>query len=171
MQKLSEKAYWDQFEQSPEFVVLFLPGEMFFSAALEQDPELIEAGVRQKIIIATPTTLIALLRAVAYGWTQERLSKNAEDISSLGKKLYARIRTFAAHMTNMRNSLHKAVESHNKAIGSLETSVLSPARSLKNLSGSADDDIDTIEPIEIVPRAIQSNELLLPGIAVDEDLT
>ena len=116
LQKVSEKAYWDQFEQSPEFVVLFLPGEMFFSAALEQDPELIEAGVRQKIIIATPTTLIALLRAVGYGWTQERLSRNAEEISNLGKKLYARIRTFAGHMTNLRGSLQKAVDSHNKAI-------------------------------------------------------
>ncbi len=171
LQKLSEKAYWDQFDQSPEFVVLFLPGEMFFSAALEQDPGLIEAGVRQKIIIATPTTLIALLRAVSYGWTQERLSRNAEEISNLGKKLYARIRTFASHMGSMRNSLQKAIDSHNKAIGSLEASVLPPARSLKNLSGSSDDDIETIEPIETMPRAIQSNELLLPGISVDEDMT
>lgn len=170
LQKLSEKAYWDQFEQSPEFVVLFLPGEMFFSAALEQDPELIEAGVRQRVIIATPTTLIALLRAVAYGWTQERLSRNAEEISNLGKRLYARIKTFAGYMTNMRSGLQKAVDAHNKAVGSLESSVLVPARSLKNLSTSTEDDIDVIEPLEIMPRAIQSAELRLPGMAVDEDL-
>ncbi len=171
LQKLSKKAYWDQFEQSPEFVVLFLPGEMFFSAALEQDPELIEAGVKQKVIIATPTTLIALLRAVAYGWTQERLSRDAEEISNLGKKLYVRIRKFTEHMTNLRNHLEKVVDCHNKAVGSLEASVVPAARSLKTLAACAEADIEAIEPIEIMTRSIQSNELLLPGISADEGMT
>jgi DNA recombination protein RmuC len=162
VKKLSEKEYWREAASSPEFVVLFLPGEMFFSAALQQDPELIEFGARQKIIIATPTTLIALLRAVAYGWTSEALSKNAEEISNLGKRLYARIRAFAEHMTSVGTSLNKAIDYYNKAIGSLETSVLPPARTLKELAVSPDKDIDTFEPIELMPRSIQSSELLSP---------
>ena len=160
LKQLSAKSYWAQFDQSPEFVVLFLPGEMFFSAALQQSPELIELGARDKVIIATPTTLIALLRAVAIGWTSEALSKNAEEISNLGRKLYSRIRTFAGHMTNMSSNLKKTVDYYNKAIGSLETTVLPSARTLKNLSVSPEADIESFEPIEIVPRDIQAIELL-----------
>ncbi len=169
IQKLSGKSYQNQLNQSPEFVVLFLPGEMFFSAALEQDPELIEFGVRKNVIIATPTSLIAILRAIAYGWTQERLSKNAEEISNLGKKLYTRIRVFAGHMSDLRNSLQKAVNSHNKAVGSLESNILPSARLLKSLSATTEEDLETIEPIETLPRAIQSDELLLPEKHVDDE--
>jgi DNA recombination protein RmuC len=160
MDKLSRKKYWNQFDASPEFVIMYLPGENIYSAALQCDSELIKVGVEKKVFIATPTTLIALLHAVVHGWSQESLSKNAEEISSLGKELYARISTFASHMGGLRNSLQNAVEAHNKAVGSLETRVLPSARALKELSVSAEPDIEDFKPIEKAPREIQAPELL-----------
>jgi DNA recombination protein RmuC len=161
MEKLSRKKYWNQFDTSPEFVIMYLPGENIYSAALQRDSELIKAGIDKKIFIATPTTLIALLHAVAHGWTQESLSRNAEEISSLGKDLYSRISSFASHMGSLRNGLQNAVEAHNRAVGSLETRVLPTARTLKELSVSAEPDIEDFRPIEKAPRAIQAPELLL----------
>ena len=156
--KLGAKAYWDQFKPSPEFVVLFLPGETFFSAALEHDPTLIEAGSEQKVILATPTTLIALLRAVAYGWRQEQLAENAEKISQLGRELHDRIGTLADHFSRVGTSFNTAIGHYNKAVASLETRVLVSARKFKELGASAQDDIPAPAQIESAPRALTPGE-------------
>lgn len=153
MSRLSSKAYWEQFDSSPEFVVMFLPGETFFSAALEQDPGLIEEGVNQGVIPASPTTLIALLKAVAYGWRQERIAESAHQISELGKELHERLRIFATHLGAVGKDLDRAVDAYNKAVGSLESRVLVSARRFPEL-GAGTGEIPEPVPIETTTRTL-----------------
>jgi DNA recombination protein RmuC len=157
--KLGRKSYWEQFQPSPDFVVLFLPGETFYSAALEIDPGLIEYGVEQRVILATPTTLIALLRAVAYGWKQEALTENAREVSALGKELYERLATLADHWSDVGKHLGGAVGAFNKAVGSLETRVLVSARKFRDLKVAPESkEIASTAPLDSVPRALQAQE-------------
>lgn len=153
MNQLAARGYWQQFDQAPEVVVLFLPGESFFAAALQQDRTLIEDAMAKRVFLATPTTLIAFLRTVAFGWRQERIEKNAQEISELGKQLYDRIRIFVDHMTAVGSALGKAVESYNNATGSLVTRVLPAARRFKELGAAVGDDISELEGVDRVPRA------------------
>ncbi len=153
---LSKKSYHQHFSPTPEFVVLFLPSETFFSAALQYDPALIEVGADQGVIIATPTTLIALLRAVAYGWKQESISQHAEEVSQLGHELYKRIVDMTGHFSKMGRALSTAVESYNKGIGSLETRVLVSARKFKELGAAASKlEIDAVDVVEKSPRRVE----------------
>lgn len=152
MDELSLKAYWTQFERAPEFVVLFLPGEQFLGAALDQDPRLIEEGFARGVVLATPATLIALLRAVGYGWRQEQLTAHAEEAGKLGKDLYERMAVLAEHLNDVGQALGKSVSAYNRAVGSLETRILPAARRFKELGVSSDKDIPLLEPAELVPR-------------------
>jgi DNA recombination protein RmuC len=168
--KLGEKSYWEQLGATPEFVVLFLPGETFFSAALEQDPTLIEYGVDRKVILATPTTLIALLKAVAYGWKQEQIAEHAVAISKLGRELHERLRVLAGHFADVGKKLDGAVDSYNRAVGSLESRVLVSARKFKDLGASSDREIEEMPAIEKAARYIQIEETrLIPGLLDELD--
>ena len=162
--KLGRKAYWEQFQPSPDFVVLFLPGETFYAAALEADPSLIEQGVDQRVIMATPTTLIALLRAVAYGWNQQALTDNAERISALGRELYERIGTVAEHWSRVGKNLGEAVGAYNKSVASMESRVLVSARKFRELkvsgAGGEEKEIAELNQVDALPRVAQAPELL-----------
>jgi DNA recombination protein RmuC len=164
MTALGRKAYWEAFEPTPEFVVMFLPGEAFFSAALQQDPALIEFGVNEKVIPATPTTLIALLRAVAYGWRQEALALNAAEIANLGKDLHGRLATLGEHWQKVGQRLGKAVEAYNQSVGALEGRVLSSARKFRDLRAVAtEEEIETVVQIEQQVRVLTAEELAAPA--------
>jgi DNA recombination protein RmuC len=160
IRKLSARSYWAQFSEAPDFVLLFLPGEHFYNAALEADPSLIQQGVDQQVLIATPTTLIALLRAVHYGWQQEKVAENAREISELGRELHTRIGTVAEHVQRLGKRLGGAVDAYNQAVGSLETRVLVSARRFADHGVVGHDkQIAPIDPIDVVPRSPQATEL------------
>jgi DNA recombination protein RmuC len=152
MIKLASKDYWSQFKESPEFVVLFIPGESFLSSALETDTTLIEDGIERRVIIATPTTFIALLRAIAYGWRQEQLTKNAQEISELGRQLYERMGTLVQHLENVGANLEKAIGAYNRAVGSIEARVLPSVRKFKELGVSGTEEVPVLEQIDQTPR-------------------
>ena len=161
IERLSRKAYWEQFDSAPDFVVLFLPGEVFFSAALERDPMLIEFGADKKIILATPTTLIALLRAVCYGWRQEKLAQNAREISQLGSELYKRVGDMSVHFGRLGKSLNSSVEAFNQAAGNIEGRVLVTARKFKELGAAPlGKEIEVLPQVEQLAREMQAPELL-----------
>jgi DNA recombination protein RmuC len=157
--KLSHKSYWSQFEQTPEFVVLFIPGETYLSAALEQDPGLIEDGVNQQVIIATPTTLIALLRAVAYGWRQETIAESARAISELGRDVYSRLSKFTEHLAKVGRGLESAAGAYNEAVGSLETRVLPTARKFKEHGVSPAAELAPLPGVDRGIRPVTAPEL------------
>jgi DNA recombination protein RmuC len=160
MTALGRKAYWASFEPTPEFVVMFLPGEAFFSAALQQDPSLIEFGVNEKVIPATPTTLIALLRAVAYGWRQEALAINAAEIAKLGKDLYERIGKLGEHWMRVGDRLGKAVDAYNQSVATLEGRVLPAARKFRDLKAvPTDEDIEAVAQVDKQARMLAAEEL------------
>lgn len=159
MLMLGRKSYWEQFQRAPEFVVLFLPAETFFSAALEHDPALIEAGVEERVILATPTTLIALLKSIAYGWRQESIAKNAEEISQLGRELYKRIGDMGVHFAKVGKNLESAVDSYNKTVGSFESRVLVTARKFKDLETTGTEkELETLDQIEKSVRSLEKIE-------------
>jgi DNA recombination protein RmuC len=157
--KLSAKSYWSQFEQTPEFVVLFIPGENFLSAALEQDPALIEDGVNQQVLITTPTSLIALLRTVAYGWRQETIAESARQISELGRDVYSRLSKFTEHLAKVGRGLETAAGAYNEAVGSLETRVLPSARKFKEHGISPAAELAPLNVVERGVRAVTAPEL------------
>ena len=154
IRKLSSKAYWEQFSQSPEFVILFIPGDQFLSAALNEDPELIEHALSQHIILSTPTSFVALLKAVAYGWRQLALADNAEEIRRLAEDLYGRLGTFVTHLNKVGKQLSSSVENYNRAVGSLERKVLPGARKFVELGVHPKKEIESVEPLEALPRTI-----------------
>jgi len=157
---LSKKSYWQQFDDSPEFVIAFIPGDPLLAAALEHDPTLLEHAVSSHVLLATPTTLIGLLRAVAYGWQQDALAENAREVQQIGRELYKRLATFGEHMARTGRSLSGAVDAYNKAVGSLERNVLPQARRFQELGvGGSDKDVPMLDQVDAVARGLQAPEL------------
>jgi DNA recombination protein RmuC len=159
MAKLSLKSYWEQFQPAPEFVIMFIPGEAFYSAALEQDPGLIEEGVSQRVLLATPTTLIGVLKAVAYGWHQETVAESARAVSKLGKELHGRLAVLGDHMARLGLQLDRAVSTYNQTVGSLERRVLPAARRFSELGADGGREIPALEPVDKTTQLPQALEL------------
>lgn len=158
IEALASKGYWNQFPSAPDFVVMFLPGESFFSAACQYDPSLIEFAVSQHVIPASPTTLITLLKTVQFGWRQERIAESAQHISALGRELYDRLRVLGEHFERCGNGLRNAVDHYNKAVGSLESRVLVSARKFRELGSGSTDDIDALDVIDVNPKKLQADD-------------
>lgn len=156
--ELAKKEYWNQFDKSPDFVILFIPGDQFLAAALDRDPNLIEDALRQKVMLATPTSFVALLKAVAYGWRQVALAENAETIRKLAEDLYHRLATYGEHMGKVGKSLGNAVENYNRAVGSLERNVLPGARKFTELGVHPKKDMPELDPLDHQPRKLDSDE-------------
>jgi DNA recombination protein RmuC len=157
--KLSSKSYWSQFSSSPEFVVMFLPGEALFSTALEQCPTLIEDAASQNVLVASPTTLIAMLRSVSYGWRQEKVAESARAVSDLGRELHSRLGTLVGHFMKLGRSLESSVRAYNDTVGSMESRVLVTARKLSEHGAvAADQDLPEPQQIETAPRSVQALE-------------
>jgi DNA recombination protein RmuC len=159
---LGRKAYWDTFSPSPDFVIMFLPGEMLYTAALQQDASLIESVTNERVVLATPGSLIALLRTIALGWREQALALNAQEVAELGRQLYERVGSLAAHWSDVGDKLEKAVGAYNKSVGTLETRVLVTARKFEGLGVVADGDDDVLrpEPVEALPRPLLAPELV-----------
>ncbi|MDH5325797.1 MAG: DNA recombination protein RmuC [Gammaproteobacteria bacterium] len=157
IQELSAKSYWNQFKNSPEFVVLFIPGDQFLSAALDLDHQLLEDAMQQKVILATPTSLMALLRAIAYGWRQESLAENAEHIREIGADLYQRLATFAEHLGRLGKSLSGSVQHFNRAVASFDSRIIPGARKFTEMGISEKKPLERVEQIEAAPKALESS--------------
>lgn len=155
--ELASKAYWNQFSQSPEFVVLFIPGDQFLSAALESDYQLMEDALGKHVILATPTSFVALLRAVAYGWRQEQLAKNAEHIKKIGEELYQRLATFTSHLQKMGRSLDSTVKSFNSTVGSFDSRILPSVQKFREMGISSSKEIEAQDQIESGVRQIETD--------------
>jgi DNA recombination protein RmuC len=158
--KLGNKAYWAHFQPTPDLVIMFVPGEMLLSTAMQYDPGLLEFSLGRGVMLASPLTLMGLLRAVAFGWQQEKIARNAQEISDLGRQLYERIRVMAIHFEDVARGLTRSVESYNKAIGSLESRVLVTARRLKDKGVTAPDELPELETIDHTPRPLGAPELI-----------
>jgi DNA recombination protein RmuC len=169
MDRLASKAYWDQVGNSPEMVVMFLPGESLFSAALQQDLTLVEHGLQERVLLASPLTLIALLTTVAHSWRQEALTENYREVARLGKEFYERLATFADRFDEIRKRLDGAVQAYNEAAGSFESRILVSARRLRDLGVTTADELPPADPIERVPRVLKQVGLMgLPEGATTE---
>lgn len=169
VRELSGKAYWSQFRQSPEFVVLFIPGDQFLSAAMTENPALLEDALRQKVVLATPTSLVALLKAVAYGWREVSLARNAEEIRTLAVEMYERLTPFTEHLARLSRNLEGTVKTFNEAVGSLEHMVLPSARKLTELGVRGKRPIETIPEVSTVVRTVQPATLAAPSVATHPD--
>jgi DNA recombination protein RmuC len=161
--KLSARAYWAQFDPAPDFVIAFLPGESFFSAALQHDPGLIDFGVEHRVLLATPTTLIALLKAVAYGWRQEKLATNAQEISQLGREIYERLAKLALHFAKLGEHLDRATKTYNEAAGTLESRVLVTARKIRDKGATTAAEIPAVEGLDRSARPLTAPEFVGPS--------
>ena len=168
VRELASKTYWAQFEDSPEFVILFIPGDQFLSAALAQRPDLLDDALRQQVIIATPTSFVALLKAIAYGWQQTALTENAAEIRGLAVQLYERLNTFAGHISTMGKELGNSVKAYNQAVGSLEHRVLPGVRRFTELGVNPKERLETVKPVDETPRELAAgstdgNDSVTPG--------